>query len=54
MGAPQIIAIVLMAIGLVLELILHGETTTRKHNFIVDLIGKMVWVALLYWGGFWH
>ena len=54
MNAPQIIMIVLIAINLVLELILNGEESRQKHCFARELIAKALFVALLYWGGFWN
>ena len=54
MNAPQIIMIVLIVISLVLEFILNGEETTTKHSFVEQFIAKALFVALLYWGGFWN
>ena len=54
MNAPQIIMIVLISISLVLELIMNGETVQTKHNFGLKLVSEAIFVALLYWGGFWN
>lgn len=54
MGAPQIIMIVLITIGLVFELFMHGETVPTKHNFYSSFVAKVLLCALLYWGGFWN
>ena len=54
MKAPQIIMIVWMAINLVLQMILNGETTEQKHSFGSQLIGTLILVGILYWGGFWN
>ena len=53
MGIPQIIMIVLIAINLILELIVNGETIPRKHSFFQELVAKALLVVLLYLGGFW-
>lgn len=50
MGAPQIIYIVLLSMGLMLSLIKHGEEHTI--NFWTTLISTGIIVTLLITGGF--
>jgi hypothetical protein len=52
MGAPQIIVVVLMALGAGLHLAKHGERKDERYNFVSDCIGSCVLLGLLYWGGF--
>ena len=52
MGAPQVIVIILMALGLGLEMANHGKPRTGKSNAIIHLISSGVTAGLLYWGGF--
>lgn len=50
-GAPQIIWIVLAAIGLGISIVKHGESR-GPHNMWAAIIGTPLVAALLYWGGF--
>ena len=50
MGIPQIILLLLYATSLGISLSKHGET--RKYDFWSSLIGCIIEVLLLYWGGF--
>ena len=52
MGAPQIILIVLLAIGGTITLAQHGTWQVREYNFVTWSIVTAVEVGLLYWGGF--
>lgn len=53
MKAPQIILIIIMAMGLGIEMMQHGEPETGKHNFWSALLGKGILITLLWLGGFW-
>jgi len=54
MHAPQIIMIILLALGVWQSLMKHGEyRSDEKYNFWASLIAAGIEVALLYWGGFW-
>jgi len=50
-GAPQIIWIVLTAMGLGISIVKHGEPRS-PHNMWASIIGTPLAAALLYWGGF--
>ena len=52
MGAAQIIMIVLFAIGLGVAIAKHGQP---KGNYSIGehIIGITIYIALLWWGGFW-
>lgn len=50
MGAPQIIWIVLTALGLGVALAKDGERT--KHSFLATAISTIISIAILVWGGF--
>lgn len=52
MGAPQIITIVLLTMGLTIELCHHGQRRSGKHNFWYGLIGCVIASVILWWGGF--
>jgi hypothetical protein len=52
MGAPQIIYLVFMAIGLVADAALDGQEITSTHSFAVGIVKKAITVSLLFWGGF--
>lgn len=51
-GAPQIIWIVLLALGLGISIQQHGQPKTGHHNFGVSLLGAALSAGILYWGGF--
>lgn len=51
MHAPQILVICLLAFWLTSAPIVHGKQSTR--NGVVMVIDAMVWVLVLWWGGFW-
>jgi hypothetical protein len=54
MGAPQIIVIVLLAINVTVNAALDGKPTPEPHTyrFGVSCIRASIWIALLWWGGF--
>jgi hypothetical protein len=52
---PQILIIVLLAAGLTLNGIKHGEERTgkaSKYNFLSALFAVIIELLILYWGGF--
>ncbi len=51
MHTPQIIVLVLMGIGLLLSANQHGQPR-KPTNFWLSLIGTMLTIGLLIWGGF--
>lgn len=52
MGAPQIVMIVIISIGLGNSLCNHGNVKEEKYNFWTTLVAIAIEVALLKWGGF--
>jgi len=52
MGAPQIIYLTLVGVGLLLSAYLHGKPKRGTENVFVTLVGQAMMVALLWWGGF--
>lgn len=52
MGVPQIIVIVLYALGIGIAMCKHGEARTDKYNFFTALISTAINIGLLWWGGF--
>lgn len=52
MGIPQILMIVIIAMGLGISMVEHGTPKTGKNNFFVSLIAYAIEIALLYFGGF--
>jgi hypothetical protein len=54
MQAPQIIIIALYAMALLLNSHLHGKERTGKYNFWTTLVGTIMQLSILYWGGFFH
>jgi len=51
MGAPQIIWIVLTAIGLLAVAYMHGKTRESKYSIWRSLVSMGITVGLLIWGG---
>jgi hypothetical protein len=49
---PQGIWIALAIIRLVIEAAVDGEPHTGKHKFAAALLGVILSLGLLYWGGF--
>lgn len=52
MSIAAIIYIGLLIISLIVSVSQHGEHKTGYHNFIEELIGTVIIVSLLVWGGF--
>lgn len=52
--APQIILLFLMVIGFEVTLRHHGEPREDKYDAWLALIGSIVLLALLWWGGFFN
>lgn len=50
MGIPQIIILVLFALGLGITLAKDGEI--QRFSFVSSLFGSAVQLSILYWGGF--
>ena len=53
MGAAQIIIIIIMAMNLGINLVLHGKEQNDKYNFFGACISTAITSGLLWWGGFW-
>lgn len=51
MGAPQIILIVLLALGVFVSLQDDGQH--ERVSFLGTSVCTIILVALLWWGGFW-
>lgn len=51
MRAPQVIVIVLLAVGFVVKVLQHGKTTTISMWW--GLVDALIISGLLWWGGFW-
>lgn len=52
LGAPQIIYIVLIAIGVGSAMAKYGQPKTDKYDLTDVLISPAIVVGLLWWGGF--
>lgn len=52
MKAPQVVIIVLLSLSVAVDLLKHGEPKTGKYSFGTGLLAAAIWVAVLYWGGF--
>ena len=52
MGVPQILYIVILALGLGITLAKHGEPREDKYNFFNTLFGAAIQIGLLILGGF--
>ena len=50
--APQIIILILMAIGMGVSLARYGERKRDCYDFSDILFGPTITFGLLYWGGF--
>ncbi len=51
MNAPQIVMIVIIALGLGFSLAKHGQPR-ENHNLTKDCISTAILLAILWWGGF--
>lgn len=54
MGAAQIITIILMAMNLGINLVMHGKPKDDKYNFFGACLSVAINAGLLWWGGFWN
>jgi hypothetical protein len=54
MMLPQIIILVLLAMGLGISLVQSGKPKTGTHSFWVQAISTTITLAILYWGGFFN
>lgn len=52
MRAPQIIFIIIYALGLGISLAQHGQVKTEVQSFWKTLFAAAIVFALLIWGGF--
>lgn len=52
MKAPQIIMIIILAMGVGINLVKHGEPKDGNYSFPISLISAAIEVGLLIWGGF--
>ena len=52
MGAAQIIMIVLFALGLGVTIAKHGQPK-GNYSIVEYVVDLSIYVALLWWGGFW-
>lgn len=52
MGAPEIIYLVLIAIGLLQAAHMHGKPKEENWNFWLTLFSSAIVLGLLLWGGF--
>ena len=51
MGVPQIIYIILITAGVVINIVKHGEAK-KPYNAPETIIATIISVGLMYWGGF--
>ena len=51
---PQLIILVLVCVNFGLALAKHGESRITNQNAWHDLISAIIFIALLWWGGFFH
>ena len=51
---PQIVYLLLLALGLGITMEQHGKPKTGKHNFWVSLIAAALSFAIVWWGGFFN
>jgi hypothetical protein len=52
MGAPQIIALVLIGLNLLISAYLHGKPKSGKHNVFLALLNAGITIWILSSGGF--
>jgi hypothetical protein len=52
MTAPQIIILSLMSLNWLLTAHLHGKPKTGNYNIFITIVGNLINLAILYWGGF--
>lgn len=52
-GAPQIIMVAIYIINTIYDIIHHGESrVNEKYNAWTAIIGAVIGIAILTWGGF--
>lgn len=54
MSIPAIIMIVLFALSLGSNLVMHGKPKEGNYNFGIALVSCAIQVGLLWWGGFFN
>ncbi len=52
MGIPQVLIILIYAMGLGINLARHGQPKTDTYSFGAALVSTGIVFALLWWGGF--
>ena len=50
MNAPQIIAIIILTVGMTMNIARHGKQ--HEYNLFIAAVGTAMWVGILVWGGF--
>lgn len=51
-GWPQLIYLVLSLLGIVITLVNHGEPREGQYNVYSVIVGELLFIGLLWWGGF--
>lgn len=57
MSIVQIIVIVILAMDLGINLVKHKEPkdgSSAEYNFWISLLSTIIWVVILWFGGFWR
>jgi len=54
MGAPQIIYLLILGIGLGSSLVNHGQPKKGNESFFLTLFASGISIGLMIWGGFFH
>ena len=54
MDIPQILVIFMLVLSEIVHIVKHGEPTDTHYDGIVNFIGKAIFAAILYAGGFWN
>lgn len=49
---PQILVCVILACGIIRSFVRNGEVYVGEHDFVLQAIKTLIWIALLTWGGF--
>lgn len=52
MKIPQMLYVALLFISLGVNIALHGKPKDGTHNFWTALVGAVIQITLLTWGGF--
>lgn len=52
MEAPQFIYLAIVMLGLGIGMGQHGKPKTGRHSFWDELVGALIALSLLSWGGF--